>query len=102
MEKKKVSEAQKRATAKFEKNNYYKTLVRFPIDKEESIRKAACDSVNGFIVKCVLDQVENRTESKEESKKDNPALQSVIDQLQGLDEKKLALVLDFIRIIEKQ
>ena len=43
-----------------------------------------------------------KKESKEESKKDNPALQSVIDQLQGLDEKKLALVLDFIRIIEKQ
>ena len=56
-EKKKVTEAQKRATAKYEKNAYFKTLVRFPAEKETAIRKAAGDSLNGFIVSAVLDAV---------------------------------------------
>lgn len=50
-----VSNSQKKATAKFEKNNYFKTLVRFKKEDEERIRAAAGDSLNGFIVKCVLD-----------------------------------------------
>ena len=54
-EKKKVSEAQKRATAKFEKNAYFKVLVRFPKDKEDLIRSAAGDSLNGFIVSTILE-----------------------------------------------
>lgn len=61
MEKKKVSEAQKRATYKFEKSAYFKTLVRFPADKEMEIRAAAGDSLNGFIVSAVLEKVERTT-----------------------------------------
>ena len=57
MEKKKVSEAQKKATAKYEKTAYFKTLVRFPAEKESLIRKAAGDSLNGFIVSAVLEKV---------------------------------------------
>jgi hypothetical protein len=53
-EKRKASAAQMRATAKYEKNNYFKTLVRFPADKEDAIRAAAGDSLNGFIVAAVL------------------------------------------------
>ena len=56
-EKKKVSEAQKRATAKFEKKAYFKVLVRFPIDKEQEIRAAAGDSLNGYIVQAVLEKI---------------------------------------------
>ena len=58
MEKKKVSEAQKRATYKYEKTAYFKTLVRFPAEKEKKIRDAAGNSLNGFIVSAVLEKIE--------------------------------------------
>lgn len=57
-EKKKVTEAQKRATANFEKKTYFKTLVRFPISEETRIRQAAGDSLNGFIVSAVMEKIE--------------------------------------------
>lgn len=56
--KEKVSEAQKRATARYEKNNYFKTLVRFKKDDETLIRQAAGNSLNGFIVSAVLEKIE--------------------------------------------
>lgn len=59
-----TSKAHIRATAKYEKNNYFKTLVRFKKEDEERIRNAAGDSLNGFIVKCVLDKL-NGEESTE-------------------------------------
>ena len=52
-----VTKAQAKATAKYEKNAYFKALVRFRKEDEERIRAAAGDSLNGFIVKCVLDRV---------------------------------------------
>jgi len=58
MEKKKVSEAQKRATAEYEKKAYFKTLVRFPATLESEIRGRAGDSLNGFIVKAVLEKID--------------------------------------------
>lgn len=54
-----TSKAHIRATAKYEKNNYFKTLVRFKKEDEERIRNAAGDSLNGFIVRCVLDKLNN-------------------------------------------
>ena len=57
-EKKKVTAAQMKATAKYEKKNYFKALVRFPADKENAIRAAAGDSLNGFIVAAVLEKIE--------------------------------------------
>ena len=59
-----TSKAHIRATAKYEKNNYFKTLVRFKKEDEERIRNAAGDSLNGFIVRCVLDKL-NGEESTE-------------------------------------
>ena len=56
-EKKKATAAHIRATSKYEKSNYFKTLVRFKKEDEERIRKAAGDSLNGYIVKCVLDSL---------------------------------------------
>ena len=53
-----ISKSQAKATAKYEKNNYFKTLVRFKKEDEERIRAAAGDSLNGFIVKCVLDALD--------------------------------------------
>lgn len=47
-----VSDAQKKATAKFEKEKYDKILVRFPKGTKEEIQKKS-ESVNGFIVEAV-------------------------------------------------
>lgn len=58
-DKKTVTAAQKRATAKYEKHKYFKTLVRFPAEKENEIRAAAGDSLNGFIVSAVLEKIES-------------------------------------------
>lgn len=66
-EKKKATAAHMRATAKYEKTAYFKTLVRFPKEEEERIREAAGDSLNGFIVRAVsaeLDRIENHNKSK--------------------------------------
>lgn len=52
-----VSKAQKAATAKYEKENYDKILVRFPKGTKEKI-KAKSDSVNGFIVNAVNKELE--------------------------------------------
>lgn len=61
-EKKKVSEAQKRVTAKYEKENYDKVLVRFPKGIKDKILETGAQSVNGFVVEAVqekLERVEN-------------------------------------------
>lgn len=57
-EKKKASAAHMRATAKWEKENYFRTMVRFPKDKENIIRAAAGDSLNGFIISAVMEKLE--------------------------------------------
>lgn len=58
-----VTEAQKKATAKYEKENYDKVLVRFPKGTKELIQKSGATSVNGYIIKCVLDSLAT-TENK--------------------------------------
>ena len=53
----KVSAAQARATAKWEKNNYDRSLIRFPKGTQDRI-KATGESINGFVnrlVKAALD-----------------------------------------------
>lgn len=63
-EKKKISDAQMRATAKYQKKAYFQTLVRFPKNLEQTIRESAGESLNGFIVSAVLEKIErdNKTE----------------------------------------
>lgn len=53
-----VSEAQKRATAKYERDNYDKVLVRFPKGTKDRIKDTGADSVNGYIIKCVLNALD--------------------------------------------
>lgn len=54
-----ASKAQSKATYKWEKDNYFKTQVRFKKSDEQRIRAAVGDgSLNGFIVKCVLDRLD--------------------------------------------
>ncbi len=59
-EKKGASAAHIRANYKWEKENYFKTLVRFKKEDEERIRAAAGDSLNGFIVSAVLEKLEKK------------------------------------------
>ena len=54
-----VSEAQKRATAKYEKENYDKILVRFPKGTKKRILESGADSVNGYIINCVLNALDS-------------------------------------------
>lgn len=56
-EKKKASEAHMRATAKWEKENYDKVLVRFPKGTKEKITETG-SSLNGFIVTAVNEKLE--------------------------------------------
>ena len=60
-----VSEAQKRATAKYERDNYDKVLVRFPKGTKERIKDTGADSVNGYIIKCVLNALDGSQNAEE-------------------------------------
>ena len=58
----KVSEAQMRATAKYERTKYDKVLLRLPKGTNERIT-ATGESLNGFITTATLDRldaIENR------------------------------------------
>ena len=81
-EKKKATAAHMRATAKYEKENYFKTLVRFNKSDEERIRAAAGKSLNGFIVKCVLDALE------QEPKPQNKPRLTIYEQNELLHQKQ--------------
>ena len=54
-----VTEAQKRATAKYEKENYDKILIRFPKGTKDRIKEHG-ESVNGYIISLVLADLERR------------------------------------------
>lgn len=58
-----VTKAQAKATSKYEKKAYFKTLVRFKAEDEERIREAAGESLNGFIVSAVLEKLEKNNKN---------------------------------------
>ena len=53
-----VSEAQKRATAKFEKERYDKILTRFPKGTKEKILSTGAKSLNSFIISADNEKIE--------------------------------------------
>ena len=57
MEKKKVSEAQKKATMRYEKKNYDKVLLRLPKGLKDEIKETG-KSINGFIVEAIKAKLE--------------------------------------------
>lgn len=62
-----VTEAQKRATAKYEKEKYDKVLTRFPKGTKERILNTGADSINAFIIRAVnadLDRIESCNKNK--------------------------------------
>lgn len=61
-----VSEAQKRATAKFEKERYDKILTRFPKGTKERILKAGAKSINRFIIDAVNEKLARQAGETEE------------------------------------
>ena len=71
-----VTEAQKRATAKYERENYDKILTRFPKGTKEKILSAGAVSVNSFIVAAVNERLEKYNQSNTAKLND---LQALID-----------------------
>lgn len=59
-----VSKAQAKATAKYERENYDKILLRLPKGTKDRIQ-ATGSTVNGFIVRAVLEKLE--TENRPET-----------------------------------
>lgn len=57
-----VSEAQKKATAKYEKENYDKVLTRFPKGIKDKILSTGAKSVNSFIIEAVNEKLEREQE----------------------------------------
>lgn len=75
-----TTKAHIKATAKYEKDAYFKTLVRFKKSDEEKIRKAANGNLNGFIVECVLNAINNADQFKYyDEKKQQDELQARLD-----------------------
>ena len=56
-----VTEAQKKATAKYERANYDKVLTRFPKGTKEKILKTGAQSVNSFIISAVNEKLEKES-----------------------------------------
>lgn len=59
-----ATKAKIKATSKYEKKAYFKTLVRFKAEDEKRIREAAGDSLNGFIVAAVMEKVQEAEKAK--------------------------------------
>lgn len=88
-----VSEAQKKATAKYEKENYDKILVRFPKGTKELIQKSGAASINGYIIKCVLDSLA----AMENESGVSAATQETVKLMEILPESDREIALDFIK-----
>lgn len=65
------SEAQKRATKKYQEKNYYSSRFIFPKELEIIIKQAADKSVNSFIQQAVCEKLESMGYELPESCKKN-------------------------------
>ena len=69
-----VSQAQKNATAKYERENYDKILTRFPKGTKEKILNTGAKSVNSFIIQAVKEKLENSEQTEEKQEKNIKSL----------------------------
>lgn len=60
-----TTKAHIKATSRYEKDAYFKTLVRFKKSDEEKIREASNGNLNGFIVDCVLNAINNGSNTQD-------------------------------------
>lgn len=77
-----VTKSHIKATSKYEREAYFKTLVRFKKDDEEKIRKSANGNLNGFIVECVLNAINGNAKpdyAAYDEQKSHASLQALID-----------------------
>lgn len=74
-----ATKAKIRATSKYEKKAYFKTLVRFKVEDEKRIREAAGESLNGFIVAAVMEKLQKIEEAED--------LEKVKDPIRGRSDK---------------
>lgn len=65
-----ASEARLRATAKYEKKKYDKVLLRLPKGTKDRIKEAGETSINGYIVKLILEDLAKRSVPYNEKGKD--------------------------------
>lgn len=71
-----VSEAQKKATAKYEEKKYDKVLIRFPKNTKEKIKETGASSVNNFIVTAVKNELAKHGIYLETSKENNLTIET--------------------------
>lgn len=81
-----ISRAQRRATEKYEKENYDKIVVRFPIGTKEKIQRTGAKSYNEFIKKCVMEKLTDVLDEESKPKKAT----SLAEMRKLLDERKAA------------
>lgn len=65
------SEARKRATLKYVKENYYTYAVKFPKELQPILKKAGKDSLNRFVVETMCEKLESMGYELPESCKKN-------------------------------
>ena len=71
-----VSEAQKKATAKYEKEKYDKILTRFPKNTKDKIKETGASSVNNFIVTAVKNELAKHGIYLETSQENNLTIET--------------------------
>ncbi len=102
-----VSEAQKRATAKYEKENYDKVLVRFPKGTKERMQSTGVKSINSYIIKCVLDSLDNaqnaKTDPKNQVVKENtPSQEKAVNNPIKCDKTEAEKIAELQAIIDQK
>ena len=83
-----VSEAQKKATAKYEKEKFDKILTRFPKNTKDKIKETGASSVNNFIVTAVKNELEKygiKLETSKEIKLPEETKARIYNNITGAD-----------------
>lgn len=76
-----IKKSQLKATKKYQDKAYFSTLVRFPKGLEAEIRTAAGESLNGYIVRAVLEKMErDKADGTQTDHPEKPQQISATDQ----------------------